>query len=200
MEKLSLRGQKNSTDRINELIEENEGLKAIVSDYTDLKKFAEEAVEKHNNLISEYRNRQAEILELKEENKRNSQLLDQKDQEIIRQKELVSSLDQKLIDFQNHINDLISRFKDLEREKKRHETTIDSLEKYIEVMDQIQKPIKNERGAGRKREYSQGEIDYVVDLRGQNTSYQTIKEKMEKKFKEKEWDIKKIKYIYSRYK
>ena len=200
MEKLNLRGQKNSNEKLNDLIEENESLKAIVSDYSELKKFAEEVVEKHNALVSEYKGKQSELTEARESTRQAELRLKQKDNEIQKQKEIIENLDQKLVDFQNHINNLIDRFKEVEKDNKRLHTTIESLEKYIEVMDSSQKPVKNERGAGRKKKYSQEQIDLVVDLRTKGHDYDNIKEQMIQEFTSKDWEIKEIKYIYSRYK
>lgn len=200
MEKLNLRGQKNSNEKLNDLIEENESLKAIVSDYSELKKFAEEVVEKHNALVSEYKGKQSELTEARESTRQAELRLKQKDNEIQKQKEIIENLDQKLGDFQNHINNLIDRFKEVEKDNKRLHTTIESLEKYIEVMDSSQKPVKNERGAGRKKKYSQEQIDLVVDLRTKGHDYDNIKEQMIQEFTSKDWEIKEIKYIYSRYK
>ena len=200
MEKLNLRGQKNSNEKLNDLIEENESLKAIVSDYSELKKFAEEVVEKHNALVSEYKGKQSELTEARESTRQAELRLKQKDNEIQKQKEIIANLDQKLVDFQNHINNLIDRFKEVEKDNKRLHTTIESLEKYIEVMDSSQKPVKNERGAGRKKKYSQEQIDLVVDLRTKGHDYDNIKEQMIQEFTSKDWEIKEIKYIYSRYK
>lgn len=200
MEKLNLRGQKNSNEKLNDLIEENESLKAIVSDYSELKKFAEEVVEKHNALVSEYKGKQSELTEARESSRQAELRLKQKDNEIQKQKEIIENLDQKLVDFQNHINNLIDRFKEVEKDNKRLHTTIESLEKYIEVMDSSQKPVKNERGAGRKKKYSQEQIDLVVDLRTKGHDYDNIKEQMIQEFTSKDWEIKEIKYIYSRYK
>lgn len=200
MEKLNLRGQKNSNEKLNDLIEENESLKAIVSDYSELKKFAEEVVEKHNALVSEYKGKQSELTEARESTRQAELRLKKKDNEIQKQKEIIENLDQKLVDFQNHINNLIDRFKEVEKDNKRLHTTIESLEKYIEVMDSSQKPVKNERGAGRKKKYSQEQIDLVVDLRTKGHDYDNIKEQMIQEFTSKDWEIKEIKYIYSRYK
>lgn len=200
MEKLNLRGQKNSNEKLNDLIEENESLKAIVSDYSELKKFAEEVVEKHNALVSEYKGKQSELTEARESTRQAELRLKEKDNEIQKQKEIIENLDQKLGDFQNHINNLIDRFKEVEKDNKRLHTTIESLEKYIEVMDSSQKPVKNERGAGRKKKYSQEQIDLVVDLRTKGHDYDNIKEQMIQEFTSKAWEIKEIKYIYSRYK
>ena len=200
MEKLNLRGQKNSNEKLNDLIEENESLKAIVSDYSELKKFAEEVVEKHNALVSEYKGKQSELTEARESSRQAELRLKQKDNEIQKQKEIIENLDQKLVDFQNHINNLIDRFKEVEKDNKRLHTTIESLEKYIEVMDSSQKPVKNERGAGRKKKYSQEQIDLVVDLRTKGHDYDNIKEQMIQEFTSKDWEIKEIKYIYRRYK
>lgn len=200
MEKLNLRGQKNSNEKLNDLIEENESLKAIVSDYSELKKFAEEVVEKHNALVSEYKGKQSELTEARESTRQAELRLKEKDNEIQKQKEIIKNLDQKLVDFQNHINNLIDRFKEVEKDNKRLHTTIESLEKYIEVMDSSQKPVKNERGAGRKKKYSQEQIDLVVDLRTKGHDYDNIKEHMIQEFTSKDWEIKEIKYIYSRYK
>ena len=200
MEKLNLRGQKNSNEKLNDLIEENESLKAIVSDYSELKKFAEEVVEKHNALVSEYKGKQSELTEARESTRQAELMLKEKDNEIQKQKEIIKNLDQKLVDFQNHINNLIDRFKEVEKDNKRLHTTIESLEKYIEVMDSSQKPVKNERGAGRKKKYSQEQIDLVVDLRTKGHDYDNIKEQMIQEFTSKDWEIKEIKYIYSRYK
>ncbi len=200
MEKLNLRGQKNSNEKLNDLIEENESLKAIVSDYSELKKFAEEVVEKHNALVSEYKGKQSELTEARESTRQAELRLKEKDNEIQKQKEIIANLDQKLVDFQNHINNLIDRFKEVEKDNKRLHTTIESLEKYIEVMDSSQKPVKNERGAGRKKKYSQEQIDLVVDLRTKGHDYDNIKEQMIQEFTSKDWEIKEIKYIYSRYK
>lgn len=200
MEKLNIRGQKNSNERVNQLIEENESLKAIVSDYSELKKFAEEVVEKHNDLVNEYKSKQTELIESKETEQSLRAQLEQKDEEIQTQKDLTAKLEQRLVDFQNHINNLIDKFQSLEEVNKKHENTISSLEKYIEIMDTAPKTIKNERGAGRKKKYTQEQIDLVLDAKNKGEDYEFIVAKMNKEFSDKAWEIKEIKYIYSRYK
>ncbi len=200
MEKLNFRGQKNSSDIVNNLIEENEGLKAVVSDYSQLKSFAEEVVEKHNTLLTEYKSRQTELTEAKDYIEILNNELDHKAQEIKRQKDIITNLDNKLHDFQNHINNLIERFKDIEKDNSRLKGTIESLEKYIEVMDNTQRTVKNERGAGRKKKYDKDQIDLAVGLRLKGWDYDKITQNMNESFSHKKWDIKEIKYIYSRYK
>lgn len=200
MAKKSTIGQENPSEIINSLIEENESLKAVVSDYSELKKFAEEVVEKHNTLVVEYKNRQTELQEEKEENGKLKEEIEQKDHQIIRQKEIIADLDKKLVDFQNHINRLIEKFNDIEQDNNRLRSTVESLEKYIEIMDQKVKPIKNERGAGRKKKYTQEQIDKVIEMKNEDKDYDNIVEFMDKTFDHRKWDIKEIKYIYSRYK
>lgn len=199
MEKLSGRGQKPNI-KINELIEENESLKALLSDYTELKKFAEEVVEKHNELVNEYKVKQTELAELKEKEEQWETNLQEQEQELKEQKAINQKLEQRLVEFQNHINTLLDRFQTLEDVNKRQETTIDSLEKYIEIMDKAPKPIKNERGAGRKKKYNQEQIQKVLDERNKGLDYEKVVEIMNQTFVERQWEVKEIKYIYSRYK
>lgn len=200
MDKLNARAQKMSSERINELLDENESLKAIVSDYSELKKFAEEVVEKHNVLVTEYKSKQNELTELRESEEKLREENQQKDEEIARLKELSDKLEQRLVDFQNHINSLLDRFQAMDEQNKKHEATISSLERYIEIMDTAPKYIKNERGAGRKKKYTQEQIDFVVDSRTNGVDYETIMVQANEKFPNREWTVKEIKYIFSRYK
>lgn len=197
---VNLIGQENPSEAINSLIEENESLKAVVSDYSELKKFAEDVVEKHNNLLKEYKNKQNELNEAKEKASGFHLELEQKEHQIRRQKEIIADLDKKLVDFQNHINRLLEKFREMEEDKQRMKATVESLEKYIEVMDKSSKPVKNERGAGRKKKYTDEHIEKVVALKLDNHDYEAIVEYMNKNFDTRTWDVKEVKYIYSRYK
>lgn len=200
MDKKSSKEKNISAEKINQLIEENQNLKAIVSDYTDLKNFAEEVVEKHNSLVLEYKSRQNELTEMKESEKFLKEQLEQKNQEIQRLKDLSEKLEKRLVDFQNHINSVLDRFQALEEENKKHEATISSLERYIEIMDHPQKRIKNERGAGRKKKYTQEQIDFIVKSRLEGVEYDVIMAESNEKFPIRSWTIQEIKYIFNRYK
>lgn len=200
MDKLGVRVQKLSSEKINEILEENESLKAIVSDYSELKKFAEEVVEKHNVLVLEYKSKQSELIEVRENEKKLQSEIIAKDEEIIRLKEVSEKLEQRLIDFQNHINSLLDRFQSLDEQNKKHEATISSLERYIEIMDSTPKYIRNERGAGRKKKYTQEQIDFIVEARTNGVDYENIIVQATEKFPSRDWTIKEIKYIFSRYK
>lgn len=192
--------QGNPSEIIASLVEENESLKAVVSDYSELKKFAEEVVEKHNTLVSEYKNKQSEIAEIREQNSNLNKEIEQREHQIKRQKEIIADLDKKLVDFQNHINRLLDKFNDIEQDNSRLKSTVESLEKYIEIMDQKGKPIKNERGAGRKKKYTIEQIEKVVELKKREQDYDVIVKYMNEHYSNRKWDIKEIKYIYSRYK
>ncbi|MDO4710721.1 MAG: hypothetical protein Q4A75_01995 [Peptostreptococcaceae bacterium] len=200
MDKKSTKDKNISTDKLDQLIEENQNLKAIVKDYTDLKNFAEEVVEKHNSLVLEYKSRQTDLTEAKEIERSLREQLVQKDEEIKRLKDLSEKLEKRLVDFQNHINNLLDRFQSIEEENKKHEATIMSLERYIEIMDQPPKRIKNERGAGRKKKYKQEQIDYIVRSRLDGIDYEVIVAEANEKFPSRTWSIPEIKYIFNRYK
>ncbi len=200
MEKLNTKSQKITSEKINQLIEENESLKAIVADYSELKQFAEEVVEKHNTLVVEYKAKQNELAEIKENEVILQKQIQETEEENTKLKELSTKLEKRLLDFQNHINSLLDRFQSLEEENKKQEATITSLERYIEIMDKAPKHIKNERGAGRKKKYTQEQIDWIVDARLNGVDYDKIVEDTSVKFPQKEWTIKEIKYIFSRYK
>lgn len=200
MDKSNSKGQKITSERINQLIEENENLKAIVSDYSELKQFAEEVVEKHNILVVEYKAKQSELIETREIEQQLRKMLEDKEKENIKLRDVSEKLENRLLDFQNHINNLLDQYQSLEESNKKHEATIVSLERYIEIMDKSPKHIKNERGAGRKKKYTQEQIDWVVNARLNGVDYEKIVEDIIIKFPEKEWSIKEIKYIFSRYK
>lgn len=192
--------QENPKLLIQQLMEENQGLKAIVSEYTELKRFAEEVVEKHNGLVAEYKTRQTEVQDVKDELRQAQEQIEHKEEQITRQKGIIADLDKKLTDFQNHITRLIERYNETEQENNRLKATVDSLEKYIEIMDVKTKFVRNERGAGRKKKYTQSQIDSVLALKKQERDYDYIARHMDKAHPERTWNVKEIKYIYSRYK
>lgn len=165
-----------------------------------MKQFAEEVVEKHNVLVVEYKAKQGELSDARETELHLRKQLQELEDENIKLKDLSDKLEKRLIDFQNHINNLLDRFQNLEEEKKKQEATISSLERYIEIMDKTPKRIKNERGAGRKKKYTQEQIDWIVNARLNGVEYSKIVEDAAVKFPQKEWTIKEIKYIFSRYK
>lgn len=200
MDKKTAKGQGITSEMVNQLIEENKNLKAIVSDYSDLKNFAEEVVEKHNNLVVEYKSKQAELAEVKENEKSLQKQVKQQEEEIVRLTDLSDKLEKRLMDFQNHINNLLDRFQTMEEQNKKYESTIESLERYIEIMDNTPKRIKNERGAGRKKKYSQEQIDFIVHSRQSGMDYEAIVNEVNQKFSGRMWTVREIKYIFSRYK
>lgn len=176
---------------VGELLKENESLKSIANEYKELKTFAQEVVEKYNVIASEYNDLQEDAKKIKAENEALTK-------ELAKQKEISATLDKRLTDFQNHINDLIDKFNDLSNENEKNKSTIVSLEKYIEVMDK--KPhIRNERGAGRKRKYSKEDIMFIVNSRNKRVDYEEIRDGLIEKTGSN-WEVKDIKYIYSRYK
>ncbi len=194
------RASKLSAETVNQILEENEALKAIATDYTELKKFAEDVVEKHNSLVIEYKSKQSEIHELKEKEQELTKQLKKKEDEISALRSINKKMEKGLEDFQNHINNLLDKFEMMNEQNRKQEATIQSLERYIELMDTSSPRIKNERGAGRKKKYTQQQIDFVVEHRLAGEEYESITEEMNARFTDKEWGVKELKYIFSRYK
>ncbi len=194
------RASKLSAETVNQILEENEALKAIATDYTELKKFAEDVVEKHNSLVIEYKSKQSEIHELKEKEQELTNQLKKKEDEISALRSINKKMEKGLEDFQNHINNLLDKFEMMNEQNRKQEATIQSLERYIELMDTSSPRIKNERGAGRKKKYTQQQIDFVVEHRLAGEEYESITEEMNARFTDKEWGVKELKYIFSRYK
>ena len=81
-------------------------------------------------------------------------MLGDKEKKNIKLRDVSEKLENRLLDFKNHINNLLDQYQSLEESNKKHEATIVSLERYIEIMDKSPKHIKNERGAGRKKKYT----------------------------------------------
>lgn len=200
MDKINSNSVKITNEKINQLIKENENLKSALSDYEELKKYAEDVVEKHNTLVSEYKSKQAEIAEYKENEQFLKNEIKDKDEELERLKDLSGKLDKRCHDFQNNIDKLISRFEEIKEQNAKYETTIASLEKYIEIMDTPQPYVRNARGAGRKKKYKQEHIDFVVGNRSNLVEYEDIVKELQQKYPEIKWSIKEVKYIYNRYK
>lgn len=186
-------------EQINELIEENKALREVANDYTELKKFAEEVVDKYNKLVADYNSKQGEITKNKDSVKKEKEAKQKLEKELQAQKEISKNLEKKLLEFQAHINNLLEKYTELEKINESYKSTIETLENYIEKMEVKKEPIKNARNAGRKKKYKQSDIDYIIQNRLDGVEYEDIKEYLNKNT-DKEWDIKEIKYVFARYK
>lgn len=186
-------------EQINELIEENKALREVIDDYTELKKFAEEVVEKYNRLVADYKIKQGEIAKNKETIQKERKAAQKAEQDLKMQREISKGLETRLVEFQEHINDLLEKYTELEKTNESYKSTIETLENYIEKMETKKEPIKNARNAGRKKKYKQSDIDYIIKSRQNNVEYEDIKEYLNKNT-DRQWEIKEIKYVFSRYK
>lgn len=186
-------------EQINELIEENKALREVIDDYTELKKFAEEVVEKYNRLVADYKIKQGEIAKNKETIQKEKKAAQKAEQDLKTQREISKGLETRLVEFQEHINDLLEKYTELEKTNESYKSTIETLENYIEKMETKKEPIKNARNAGRKKKYKQSDIDYIIKSRQNNVEYEDIKEYLNKNT-DRQWEIKEIKYVFSRYK
>ena len=68
-------------------------------------------------------------------------------------------------------------------------------------MDKTKKlPVKNERGAGRKKKYNQDHIDRIINLKNSGKEYLEIVDLLNSEFEDMQWGIKEVKYVFTRYK
>lgn len=168
-----------------------ENYNALVEKYNEINTFSEQVVEKYNNLVEKY-NKCVEDFET-EKHKYNEDIKHQKDINI--------KLENKFTELQKHVDRLLDSYQNLEKENTRLEEVNKSLEKYIEIMDKSKTtPVKNERGAGRKKKYSQEQIDRILDLRTEAKEYTEIVDTLNLEFKDKNWTVKEVKYVFTRYK
>lgn len=168
-----------------------ENYNALVEKYNETKNFSQDVIEKHNLLVEKY-NQYVET----------SMLESSKYQEEIKlQKENTKKIENKFAELQKHVDRLLDSYQNLEKDNLRLEEVNKSLEKYIEIMDKTKSgPVKNERGAGRKKKYSNEHIERVLELKCQGKEYTEIVDILNAEFKEKSWGIKEIKYVFTRYK
>jgi len=186
-------GRKKENKKINHQENKNmiEGYNALVEKYNEINTFSQEAVEKHNTLVEKYNkyveSAMSESLKYQEE--------------IKTQKEITQKIENKFIELQKHVDKLLDSYHNIENEKTRLGEVNKSLEKYIEIMDKTKgAPVKNERGAGRKKKYTKEQIDTILELKAQGKEYTEIVVFLNDKFEEKEWNVKEIKYVFTRYK
>ncbi len=186
-------GRKKESKKTNNFENTNlmENYNALLKKYNETKNFSQDVVEKHNLLVEKY-NQYVET----------SMLENSKYQEEIKlQKENTKKIENKFAELQKHVDRLLDSYQNLEKDNLRLEEVNKSLEKYIEIMDKTKSgPVKNERGAGRKKKYSEEQIERVLELKCQGKEYTEIVDILNEEFKEKSWGIKEIKYVFTRYK
>lgn len=186
-------GRKRENKKTSQIENKNmiENYNALVEKYNEINTFSEQVVEKYNNLVEKY-NKCVEDFET-EKHKYNEDIKHQKDINI--------KLENKFTELQKHVDKLLDSYQNLEKENTRLEEVNKSLEKYIEIMDKSKNtPVKNERGAGRKKKYSQEQIDRILDLRTEAKEYTEIVDTLNLEFKDKNWTVKEVKYVFTRYK
>ncbi|MGB5823158.1 MAG: hypothetical protein WBH44_03725 [Proteocatella sp.] len=186
-------GRKRESKKINHFENKNviENYNALVEKYNEINTFSQGVVEKHNILVEKY-NQYVDV---------SMGEISKYQEEIKMQKESTQKIENKFIELQKHVDKLLDSYQNLEKENTRLEEVNKSLEKYIEIMDKSQNsPVKNERGAGRKKKYSKEQIDRILELKSQGKEYTEIVDALNQEFEEKQWGIKEIKYVFTRYK
>ena len=164
----------------NEVVELQEKYAQLKAQFDEVTEFAEEVVEKHNDLLVKY---------------------NEKNDEIKKQKLINEDMQLKFKKLEKHVDSLIESHAVVNSELKRKDEVIQNLEKYIEIVEKSTKEsIKNERGAGRKKKYSEQQINRILSLKDSEKDYIEIVDIMNNEFSEKNWDTKEIKYVYTRYK
>lgn len=167
---------------------------SLLSEKEEIVNRYEATVERYNDLVERYNEITDSYLKLEEA--KENQIKDLK-----KQKEEGKIAELKIIEVQSHIDSLLKSYEALQRENKKQKEIIERLEQYISIMDQTQKtPVKNERGAGRKKKYTEEHINKILELKGKEEDYSYIVEKMNREYPSRKWDIKEIKYVYTRYK
>lgn len=186
-------GRKKENKKFNQIENKNmiENYNNLVEKYNEINSFSEQVVEKYNNLVEKY-NKYVEDFEIEKQ---------RYEDDIKTQKDVNFKLENKFTELQKHVDRLLDSYQLLEKENRRLDEVNKSLEKYIEIMDNTKTtPVKNERGAGRKKKYNQEQIDRILELRTEGYEYTDIVELLDSEFKDKKWSVKEVKYVFTRYK
>lgn len=186
-------GRKKENKNFNQIENKNmiDNYNNLVEKYNEINSFSEQVVEKYNNLVEKY-NKYVEDFELDKQ---------RYEEDIKTQKEVNLKLENKFTELQKHVDRLLDSYQLLEKENKRLDEVNKSLEKYIDIMDNSKStPVKNERGAGRKKKYTQEQIDKILELRTESYEYTDIVELLDDQFKDRKWSVKEVKYVFTRYK
>lgn len=186
-------GRKRSNIKIEDTVSQEE-YNGLLFEKQEVSSRYEAIILKYNELVEKYNSIADELLST-QDNRNNLE------KELKKQKDENLKAEQKLIEIQSHVDKLFGTYESIEKENQRQQEVIESLEKYIELMDKTQKPsIKNERGAGRKKKYSQEHINKILQLKSVEEDYSFIVDVMNREYPDRKWDIKEIKYVYTRYK
>ncbi len=186
-------GRKKENKKFNQIENKNmiENYNNLVEKYNEINSFSEQVVEKYNNLVEKY-NKYVEDFEIEKQ---------RYEDDIKTQKDVNFKLENKFTELQKHVDRLLDSYQLLEKENRRLDEVNKSLEKYIEIMDNSKAtPVKNERGAGRKKKYNQEQIDKILELRTDGYEYTDIVELLDSEFKDRKWSVKEVKYVFTRYK
>lgn len=186
-------GRKKENKKFNQIENKNmiENYNNLVEKYNEINSFSEQVVEKYNNLVEKY-NKYVEDFEIEKQ---------RYEDDIKTQKDVNVKLENKFTELQKHVDRLLDSYQLLEKENRRLDEVNKSLEKYIEIMDNSKTtPVKNERGAGRKKKYNQEQIDRILELRTDGYEYTDIVELLDSEFKDRKWSVKEVKYVFTRYK
>lgn len=186
-------GRKKENKKFNQIENKNmiENYNNLVEKYNEINSFSEQVVEKYNNLVEKY-NKYVEDFEIEKQ---------RYEDDIKTQKDVNFKLENKFTELQKHVDRLLDSYQLLEKENRRLDEVNKSLEKYIEIMDNSKTtPVKNERGAGRKKKYNQEQIDRILELRTDGYEYTDIVELLDSEFKDRKWSVKEVKYVFTRYK
>lgn len=186
-------GRKKESKKFNQIENKNmiENYNNLVEKYNEINSFSEQVVEKYNNLVEKY-NKYVEDFEIEKQ---------RYEEDIKTQKDVNFKLENKFTELQKHVDRLLDSYQLLEKENRRLDEVNKSLEKYIEIMDNSKEaPVKNERGAGRKKKYNQEQIERILELRTEGYEYTDIVELLDNEFKDRKWSVKEVKYVFTRYK
>ena len=186
-------GRKKESKKLSHIENKNiiENYNTLVEKYNEINGFSQDVVEKHNLLVEKY-NQLAEDSEIEKR---------RYEEELRLQKDVTLRIESKFSELQKHVDRLPESYESLEKENARLEEVNRSLEKYIEIMDKTKKlPVKNERGAGRKKKYNQDHIDRIINLKNSGKEYLEIVDLLNSEFEDMQWGIKEVKYVFTRYK
>jgi len=186
-------GRKKENKKLSHIDNNNivENYNALVEKYNEINSFSQQVVEKHNVLVEKYN----KYIEDAEKEKRRYE------EEIRLQKDITLKIESKFSELQKHVDKLLESYENLEKESLRLEEVNISLEKYIDIMDKRKiESVKNERGAGRKKKYNQEQIDKILELKNSGKEYTEIVDLLNLEFKDRQWGIKEVKYVFTRYK
>ncbi|WP_028829687.1 hypothetical protein [Proteocatella sphenisci] len=186
-------GRKKENKKLSHIDNNNiiENYNILVEKYNEINGFSQQVVEKHNVLVEKYN----KYIEDKENEKIRYE------EEIRLQKNITLKIENKFSELQKHVDRLLESYENLEKESLRLEEVNTSLEKYIEIMDKTKTAsVKNERGAGRKKKYNQQQIDRILELKNSGKEYTEIVDLLNLEFKDRQWGIKEVKYVFTRYK